>query len=421
MDSINRRDFLGAAGAFLILKPELVRGSQRNSAVRMALFGCGGRGTGVATSFTAHTSAQYVALGDLFQEQTERAQAALNAAAEKQGKAPISASMVFNGPKSLDSILASKEVDVVHVATPPYFHPQHLEAVVAAGKHIYLEKPVAVDVPGAKRVMRAGARAQGKLSLAVGFQLRHATPYVQLVERIRRGEIGEVVCGLSNYYAGFIPVPPRPNASPDVRRLRNWIHYRVLSGDILVEQNIHLVDVNNWVLQSHPVMAQGTGGRAGRNDDGDCWSHYNVNFTYPNNVHITLTSTQFIQGAWDVAMRFFGTGGNAEMHYDAPVRITGPKPWNFPGLGAPGQVTDTSAAVVGAFKGALDDADQNKQQHFIESITSGKYLNEAHQGAESALSAMLGRQAAYTGRPWKWDELLKVEEVYDARIDITKL
>jgi len=421
MDSINRRDFLGAAGAFLILKPELVRGSQRNSAVRMALFGCGGRGTGVATSFTAHTSAQYVALGDLFQEQTERAQAALNAAAEKQGKAPISASMVFNGPKSLDSILASKEVDVVHVATPPYFHPQHLEAVVAAGKHIYLEKPVAVDVPGAKRVMRAGARAQGKLSLAVGFQLRHATPYVQLVERIRRGEIGEVVCGLSNYYAGFIPVPPRPNASPDVRRLRNWIHYRVLSGDILVEQNIHLVDVNNWVLQRHPVMAQGTGGRAGRNDDGDCWSHYNVNFTYPNNVHITLTSTQFIQGAWDVAMRFFGTGGNAEMHYDAPVRITGPKPWNFPGLGAPGQVTDTSAAVVGAFKGALDDADQNKQQHFIESITSGKYLNEAHQGAESALSAMLGRQAAYTGRPWKWDELLKVEEVYDARIDITKL
>ncbi len=163
------------------------------------------------------------------------------------------------------------------------------------------------------------------------------------------------------------------------------------------------------------------GGRAGRNDQGDCWSHYNVNYTYPNNVHVTLTSTQFIKGAWDVAMRYFGTDGNAEMHYDAPVSITGAHPWSFPGLGAPGQVTDTSAAAVGAFKGALDDADQMKQKHFIGSITSGNFVNEAQQAAESTLSAILGRQAAYTGRPWQWSELLNVEEVYDAKLDIRHL
>ena len=419
MDSIDRRSFLGAAGAFLIIKPELVRGTQRNSAVRMALLGCGGRGTGVATSFTETTGAQYIALGDLFQEQTERSQTAINAAAQKAGKAAVDPSLIFNGPNAIERVVTSNAVDAVHIATPPYFHPEHLEAAVAAGKHVYMENPVAVDVPGARRVMRAGEKAKGKLSLAVGFQLRHATPYVQLVERIRQGAIGSPVCGLSHYYAGAIPMPPRPEASPNERRLRNWLHDRILSGDILVEQNIHLVDVNNWILQAHPVMAQGTGGRAGRTDQGDCWGHYNVNYTYPNNVHITLTSTQFIQGGWDVAVRVFGTGGNAELHYDAPVRITGPQAWSFPGLGA--QVTDTSAAVVGAFKGALDDADQMKQKHVINAITSGSFINEAQQGAESTLSAILGRQAAYTGRPWKWDELLRVEEIYDAKIDIRKL
>ncbi len=212
---LNRRTFLGAAGAFMILKPELVRGSQRNSAVRMALFGCGGRGTGVATSFTASTPAQYVVLGDLFQDQAERAQAAIGAAAQKAGKTAIDSSNIFHGPDALEKVLNSKDVDVVHVATPPYFHPTHLEAVVAAGKHVYCEKPVAVDVPGAKRVMRAGAKAQGKLSLAFGFQLRHATPYVQLVERIRQGAVGNIVCGLANYYAGFIPMPERPERQPE--------------------------------------------------------------------------------------------------------------------------------------------------------------------------------------------------------------
>jgi myo-inositol 2-dehydrogenase / D-chiro-inositol 1-dehydrogenase len=416
---IGRRELLGAAGAFLIIKPELVRGTQRNSAVRAALFGCGGRGTGVAVSFTENTSAQYVALGDLFQEQTERTQAALNAAAAKASKASIGTESIFNGPGALEKILHSG-VDAVHIATPPYFHPVHLEAVVAAGKHVYMEKPAAVDVPGAKRVIRAGERAQGKLSLAVGFQLRHATPYVQLVERIRKGAIGDLVCGLSYYYAGAIPMPDRPGASPTVRRLRNWLHDRVLSGDILVEQNIHLIDVNNWIAGAHPVSAQGTGGRAGRNDLGNCWSHYNVNYTYPNQVHITVASTQFIQGSWDVAMRYFGTAGCAEMHYDSPVRITGPQKWDFP-LGAAEQSTDLSKAVVGSFKGALDDADAMKQKHYIESIVSGKFLNQARQGAESTLSAILGRQAAYTGRPWTWEELLKVEETWDAHIDVNKL
>jgi predicted dehydrogenase len=240
------------------------------------------------------------------------------------------------------------------------------------------------------------------------------------VERVHKGDLGRVVTGLSHYYAGAIPARDLPNASPVERRLRNWIHDRVLSGDILVEQNIHLIDVNNWVLKALPVSAQGTGGRAGRRDSGDCFSHFNVTYTYPNDVHITVTSTQFIDGAWDVAMRYFGTESNAEMHYDAPVRITGRNKWEFP-IGASAGVTTSSATLAGAFTGALDDADRMKQRNFIDSITSGRFINEAKQGAESTLTAMLGRQAAYAGRPMTWEELLRSDEVWDAKLDIHKL
>ena len=421
MMTTSRRAFLGTAG-LLILKPDLVRGSQNNSTVRMALFGCGGRGTGVAESFTEHTSAQYVALGDLFQAQTEKAKQTLDKASLKAGKAEIDSSKLFYGPDSLDKLCASKDIDAIHIATPPYFHPQHFAKAAASGKHIYLEKPVAVDVPGARSVIATGERVGKKASVAVGFQLRHATPYVQLRERLQKGQIGEIVCGLSHYYATqAADRKDWDNSSANERRLRNWIHDKVLSGDILVEQNIHLIDFNNWILGAHPVKVSGTCGRKGRTDRGNCSSHFNVTFTYPGDIDVTLTSTQFGEGAWDVAMRFFGAKGDSMSKYDAPVSIMGPDPWEYPGLGDPGQVKDAAKAAVGAFKGALDDADAMKEQNFIASITGGKFINEAAQGAESTLSAIMGRYAAYTGRTWKWEELAGVKEVWDANLNVAKL
>jgi predicted dehydrogenase len=269
-------------------------------------------------------------------------------------------------------------------------------------------------------VIESGRKAQGRLSLAIGFQLRHAPPYVEIRERIRNGQIGEVICGLSHYYAGAIRRPDWPNASPQERRLRNWIHDRVLSGDIFVEQNIHLVDLNNWLLGARPISAHGTCGRRGRRDQGDCSSHYNVTFTYPNDVHVTVTSTQFIEGEWDVSVRLFGTEGNAELRYDAPVRITGRRPWDAPGIGKP-EKTGAEAAVTGAFKGAIEDADAEKEKHWISSITSGNFINEAGQGAESTLSAILGRTAACTGRTLTFDEVMRSGERWDAGLDVRKL
>jgi len=421
MMTTSRRAFLGTAG-LLILKPDLVRGSQNNSTIRMALFGCGGRGTGVAESFTEHTSAQYVALGDLFQAQTEKAKQTLDKASLKAGKAEIDSSKLFYGPDSLDKLCASKDIDAIHIATPPYFHPEHFAKAAASGKHIYLEKPVAIDVPGARKVIAIGEKVGKKASVAVGFQLRHATPYVQLRERIQKGQLGDVVCGLSHYYATAAQWHTEyDNASPNERRLRNWLHDKVLSGDILVEQNIHLIDFNNWILGAHPVKVSGTCGRKGRTDHGNCSSHFNVTYSYPGDIDVTLASTQFGEGAWDVAMRFFGTKGSSMCKYDAPVNIVGVDPWEYPGLGDSGQVKDAAQAQAGAFKGALDDADAMKEQHFIDSITSGKFINQAAQGAESTLSAILGRYAAYTGRSWKWEELATVNEVWSSGLNVAKL
>jgi myo-inositol 2-dehydrogenase/D-chiro-inositol 1-dehydrogenase len=414
---IGRRGFLGAAVAagVTIMKPDLVRGTSANSAVRLGLLGCGGRGLNVASSFLEHTSAVVTAIGDMFADQLEKGRKELDEASLKYGKPAIDPSRVFRGPKAYEPLFASKDVDAVYIATPPYFHPAHLEAALAAGKHVYLEKPVAVDVPGAKKVMALGDQAKGRLSLAVGFQIRHASPYVELAKRIHGGEIGTPVSGLVYYFASALKRPEYADATPAERRLRNWVRDRVLSGDIIVEQNVHVIDVTNWLLQSHPLKAAVTGGRPGRTDAGDCWSHFNGVYTYPSGVHIGFASVQFGKAAWGVGMQYYGTKGCAEARYDAPVRIDGESKWEYPGLSP--EPTDSALAATGKFKGALDDADPNKQKAFIESIVSGNLLNEAHSGAEAALSGMLGRTAAYTGKEITWEDLLRSKEVWDPKMD----
>jgi predicted dehydrogenase len=314
-------------------------------------------------------------------------------------------------------------VDAIVIATPPYFHPQHLETVVAGGKHVYLEKPVAVDVPGAKRVIEIGKRAQGKLSLDVGFQIRDCPPFVELVRRIHGGALGTIVCGEAYYLTGYIDRPAWPTASPAERRLRNWVHDRALSGDIIVEQNIHVIDICNWVLQAHPMKVSATGGRQGRPaDDGDCYGNYNAVFSYPGDVKVTFSSTQFAKGWWDVSERFFGTKGTSLSPYTGPLGIWGDEPWQAPlVVQQPGGGQQAAFSVTGNFTSNLQDADTEKKKAFIESINSGKFHNQADKGAESALSCMMARTAAYTGRDISWDELLKSTEAWDPRLDLNKL
>jgi len=423
-NEVTRRKFIAVTAATaeaMLLKPSLVRGTAANSAVRVGLLGCGGRGTEDATNLVDTDGARVVALGDMFQDQLDIARKHFDEMQQGKGYAALDASQLFVGPDAYQRIAASREVDAIVIATPPYYHPQHLEAVVAAKKHVYLEKPVAVDVPGALKVIEIGKRADTQLSFDVGFQIRDCPPFVELVNRIHNGALGNIICGEAHYLTGYIDRPAWPNISPAEHRLRNWVYDRALSGDIIVEQNIHVIDICNWILKDHPLKASATGGRQGRPaNDGDVYGNYNVVFKYPNNVDVTFSSTQFAKGWWDVTERFFGTKGTSQSPYTGPLGIWGDEPWQYPLSTKPG--TEPQAfSVTGNFTSNLELADREKKKAFVESITSGNFHNQAAKGSESALSCMMARTAAYTGREVSWDETLKSKEVLDPKIDLNKL
>jgi myo-inositol 2-dehydrogenase/D-chiro-inositol 1-dehydrogenase len=421
---VGRRKFIEVAAvsaSAMLIKPSLVRGTAVNSAVRVGLLGCGGRGTEDASNLVDTGGARVVALADLFQDQLDSAHAHFDKIQQAKGYSTLDPAHLFVGPNAYQQIVASKEIDAIVIATPPYYHPLHLEAVVAAGKHVYVEKPVAVDVPGAMKVIEIGRRAEGKLSLDVGFQIRDCPPFVELVKRIHEGALGKMVCGEAHYLTGYIDRPAWPNSSPAELRLRNWVYDRVLSGDIILEQNIHVIDICNWILKAHPLKVSAAGGRLGRPaNDGDAYGNYHVIFHYPDGVDVNFSSTQFAKGWWDVTERFFGTKGTSQSPYTGPLGIWGDSPWQYASPTKP-PAEPQSFSVTGNFTSNLEFADAEKKKAFVESITGGKFHNQAAKGVESALSCMMARTAAYEGREVTWDEIDKSTEVWESKIDLNRL
>ncbi|HWR51596.1 MAG TPA: Gfo/Idh/MocA family oxidoreductase [Bryobacteraceae bacterium] len=413
--SLARRDFLGAG--LLILSPAIVKGSQANSAVRVGLLGCGGRGTADASGMMESAGARVTAVADLFEDQATRAKQHFDGLAGKLGRAGVE--RVYTGPKAAQEIANSKEVDAVVIATPPYFHPEHLGIVIDGGKHAYCEKPVAVDVAGTKGVAEIGKKAKGKLTLHVGFQIRKAPPFVELVRRIHGGALGRIASGEAFYFCPLIERPAFEKASPTERRLRNWIYDRVLSGDIIVEQNVHVLDICNWTLNAHPIKAVGKGGRTGRTEPGDASSHFNLVFEYPNGIHVGFSSCQFGKVAFDANERFMGTMGSSSSPYAGPIGITGQNAWQFGESKAAPAGGEFSA--TGSFSDNLAQADPEKHRAFISSIAEGRFDNDTDAGVETALTGILGRTAAYTGREVTWDELVRSNEKWDAKLDVSKL
>jgi myo-inositol 2-dehydrogenase / D-chiro-inositol 1-dehydrogenase len=420
-----RREFIGKAGAaagFMIIAPQLVRGTAANSALRFGMLGCGGRGAADATYLIDTGKARLVALADLFQDKLDQAKAQFDKYQQGKGYAPIEPSLIFQGPKAYEEIANSKDVDVVLITTPPYFHPQHLAAAVTAGKHVYCEKPVAVDPRGCASVLDSGRRAEGRLSLEVGFQLRNAPPFVEQIKRIQAGALGTIVSAEGHYYATWPDLPAWPNASADERTIRNWYYSRTLSGDIIVEQNIHIIDLCNWALQSHPYRAAATGSHTGRPDHGDVYGHYSVVFYYPKDVSMTFSSTQIGNGKWEVGWQFFGTDGSSEAHYTGPVAIYGKNAWKWQG-GAPSSASQTGlegSSEAGIFPDNLAQADPEKKKSFIDSVLSNQYHNQATQGVESALSCMMARHAAYTGEGVTYEAIATSGEHWSDGIDLNQ-
>jgi len=413
---MDRRELIqagaAAASGMILLKPLTAFGYAANSAVRHGLLGCGNRGTSVADSFSKNTSAQVVALADLFPDNLAAGRSHFDQLNASLGRAPIDSKLLFLGPHAFEQLAASPDVDLIQISTPPFFHVQHLEAAVASGKHVYCEKPVGIDIHQAQHALEIAKHVKLTQSVDVGFQCRNAPPIAAIAEKIKAGALGKIAVVSGIYYAPASTEKTHPGASADEYRLRNWLWDRALSGDILVEQNIHIVDLCNWLLGARPLKATATGGRNILTHFGDCWDNYQVDFTYPGNVHLSFSSTQFgADGVFDAGLRLFGALGSAAVPYSGPVQITGPQAWAWQDSAstAPGS---GKFAANGVFSDNLAFADRDKENTFIDSITSGNCHNQIAAGVETALSCMLGRMAGLERREVTWEDLLAHGETY---------
>jgi predicted dehydrogenase len=393
---VNRRQFITGAGAalsFTIMKPEFVRGTAANSKIKLGLVGCGGRGAWIADLFMKHGGYEVVAAADYFQDRTDAVGEKFNVPAARR----------YTGLSGYRRLLDAK-VDAVAIESPPYFHPEQAAAGVEAGAHVYLAKPIAVDVPGCQSVEASGKKAsEKKLCFLVDFQTRTDPLYREAVKRVQGGDIGRIVCGEATYIADIpwkqqIPELLADPNNPE-RQLRAWGLSRALSGDVITEQNIHSIDVAMWILDAHPVRAYGTGGQKGRNA-GDCWDHFSVVFTFPNDVIVSFCSKQLGAGWDDILCRMYGTDGTIDTHYFGEVSIKGKTPF------AGGQVDNLYP------NGAIRNI-----ATFYESVTRGDVSNSTvTPSVRSNLTTILGRTAAYRRQEVTWDEVMKSTEKFEPNL-----
>ena len=413
---MNRREFIKttstAACGLLIVKPSTAFSYQANSAVRLGLLGCGNRGTAVSTSFAHSTSAHVVALADIFPDKLALGRTHFDEVNTSLGRSKIDSKMLFHGPSAYEQLAAAKDIDLIQISTPPFFHVQHLETAVASGKHVYCEKPVGVDVAQANHALEIAKRVVNTQSVDVGFQCRNAPPFAAIADKIKSGALGKIASAQGTYNAPASTEKLPTGTSPDEYRLRNWLWYRNFSGDILVEQNIHIIDLCNWLLGAHPIKATATGGRSVLTHAGDCWDNYQVDFTYPGDVHLAFASTQYGDPGFGAALNLYGGDGSATLPYGGAVEVTGKQPWVWKDAADP-KAGPAKFEANGAFADNLAFADRDKERTFIDSITSGKSHNQIAAGVETAMSCMLGRMAGYQKREVTWEELQAHGETYE--------
>lgn len=423
MKKIKRRLFLknaAAISAVSILKPSIVFGTKANSAIRIGIIGCGNRGTAVISSQVQNTNSVIVAMADIFEDKLQTALPIYNKLNTDKQLPEIAAANIYQGSKAYMQLLENKEVDSVHISTPAYSHVMFLEAAVASGKHVYCEKPVAPDTAGCKRALEVAGKVSNKQSVVIGFQIRHASPYVEMVKRIQRGDIGDIITVQLYYFSSGSEIHKSIiGSSDDELRIRNHFHFNAMSGGILLDQGIHMLDVCNWALNGHALNAVGRGGKKNALPVGDAWNNYQVLYQYPNDINVSIHSTQIGPVFGDVCCRFLGTKGSAEAHYSGGVFINGDNKWDSGVARTESEITPEQR-TSGAFLSALGDADKNKEQHFISSIETGNYVNEIRSGVESTLTAILGREAAENNKPLTWDEVLKTNERMDPKLNLAQ-
>lgn len=417
---MNRRNFIKSASALstlTILRPETVFASNNHSAVRIGLIGCGSRATGVLGSMAENANIRITALADLFDDKLQKGIDFANGINRDKGYAQVAKNSTYSGYDAYLRLLDNKDVDAVIIASPGYSHPQMLEDTVAAGKHVYCEKPMAVDANGCRQIIKTAQDINGRLSAFDGFQIRYATPYAEMAKRIKRGDIGEIVTVQLYYFSSGPAIVPHEGMSYDEMRIRNHYHFHEISGGCYLDQAIHMIDTCNWILDATPLYAIGDGNKKGGLEFGNAWTNYQVIYKYPGDINVSVHSSKFGKVFGDVCARFIGTEGIAEAHYSGGVFINGTNKWDSGIVRSTAELTPESIAQ-GASSSSLDDADPNKGKAFIDSITGGKYLNQLESGCHSTLTAILGREAASKQEKVTWDELVYTPQIIDPDLDL---
>ncbi|TAF31265.1 MAG: gfo/Idh/MocA family oxidoreductase [Cytophagales bacterium] len=398
-DGLTRRDFvktsaLVAGGILTSLSVEASAFVAGNDVIKVALIGCGGRGTGAAVqALKTKQNVRLVAMADAFKDRLDDSFSNIQKSFPNQkDRVAVPDANKFIGFDGYKKAIAL--ADVVILATPPGFRPMHFEEAVKAGKHIFMEKPVAVDMPGIRKVLEmAEVAKQKKLNVVVGLQRHYQTNYRELMKRIQDGAIGDITSAQVYWNNDGVWVNERQANQTEMEyQMRNWYYFNWLCGDHIVEQHIHNIDVVNWAKNAYPIRAQGMGGREVRNGKqfGEIYDHHFVEYEYADGT-IMNSQCRHIPGTMSRVSEFLqGTKGKATTNGATSIMdLKGNKVWEYRGK---------------------DDPDPYQQEHteLFEAIAKGEFkFSDAENGAKSTMTAIMGRLATYSGQVINWDEALK--------------
>jgi len=410
---ISRRNFLGkaaAVGAAGMVVPSLLTGCAGETkkvvpaatwldlapdgpVLKAGVIGCGGRGTDAAINFlSAGPNLQIVALGDTFKDRVDSCRE--NILKEKGQEVPVD--KCFVGFDAFQKVLEAG-VDIVILGTPPFFRPEHLAAAVAARKHIFAEKPVCVDPVGARSVMAAALKAKElELTIVTGTQRRHQRNYVANFEQVASGVIGDIVGGNAWWNGGKLwHVDPNKEWSEMEWMIRNWVNWCWLSGDHIVEQHVHNLDIINWFTGSHPVKATGMGARH-RRVTGDQYDNFSIDYVFENGMHVHSMCRQINGTPSNISERIQGTKGSSNCR-ETIFDLGGKEIWQYEyPLDAEGKQS----------KGEMMDPYVQEHIDMVTAIRTGKPFNELENTAISTMTAIMGRISTYTGKDTTWDEMM---------------
>jgi len=401
MTTSGRRDFLKASGAvgsaLLTGFPAIISAQTVTKAIKVGLVGCGGRGTGAASqALHADDYTELTAVADIDQAQIDKSLQTLKKIQKISDRVKVEQPQQFLGLDAFQRVIGSG-VDVVLLATPPGFRPQHLAACIAANKHVFCEKPVATDSPGIRWALETAEKAREKnVSLVAGFCWRYNDMIVETMKQMQDGAIGRLVAYYATYYTNPVkPIPPasaRPAGMSDVEwQIRNWYNFVWICGDSLVEQAVHSADKIAWAMHDEPpVSCVGVGGRTIPAEGGNIYDHFEVNYIYPNGVRAFLANRQTERCYNENSDYLLGTDGTCTIGRGPVPRIEGKTNWTW--------------------TGEKYDMYQREHDLLFASIRRNQPINDGKRLATSTLLAIMGRMAAYTGQQVTWEQALNSQE-----------